>query len=106
MRGNLISIKMKLAHKIDNLRKPARKREFSTKWIFAESNVKRRLMIAHSGFPIASRHRDLVKVRRQSGKIVRCRIHSIAPNDCFYPTRREAHASCRQPKQSRATFSK
>jgi hypothetical protein len=32
---------MKLAHKIDNLRKPALKREFSTKWIFAESNVKR-----------------------------------------------------------------
>src|SRR4030095_10189667 len=48
LRGEILDfifVKLKFAHKIDNLREPARQRELATKRIFAESNVKRRLVI-------------------------------------------------------------
>ena len=68
LRGKILDFvlaKLKFAHKIDNLRQSARQSELATKRIFAENNVKRRLVIAHPGFPIATRHRDLVKVSIQ-----------------------------------------
>src|SRR6266403_4442105 len=67
LRGKIIYLsfgEIKRAQKVDRRREPARERESTTKRVLTKSDVERRLVITHTGFPIAARHSDLIKVSR------------------------------------------
>ena len=73
LRGKVIYLsfgEMKRTQKVDCRREPARDRESTAKRVLPKSNVERCLVIAHTGFPIAARHRDLIKIRRECREVM------------------------------------
>ena len=73
LRGKVIYLsfgEMKRTQKVDCRREPACERESTAKRVLPKSNVERCLVIAHTGFPIAARHRDLIKIRRECREVM------------------------------------
>src|SRR5206468_7198025 len=63
--------KMKAAQKIDDRRQAAGDGELAAERVFPKRDVERSVVVAHPSFPVAASHRDLVKIGRQRGEIVR-----------------------------------
>ncbi len=66
-----MSVEAEPAQKIDRCCQSASYGELPRKRVLPERDVKHRLMVGHAGFEITARHRDLVKVSREGGEIMR-----------------------------------
>ena len=71
---------MESAQEIDCRRKSAGDRELSAEGVFSKRDVERRFVIAHTGFPVAARHRDFIKIRRQGGEVMNGKFHQVTCN--------------------------